>query len=209
MSYEKVKNCRIEQREGGWVAIIKSACNNVRPLTYREWAYGKDEGWTKEQLEKALLLDFFHNNLQGGTSKYRTAAKQAYRMGYMNKYMRMDRIIDRLYIHCKNLSAARKEQVQATIDRIYKARDAEAKNALYKCFLEGGAKKTKIRFVVRRLLANGVMEYVTKINRFSYRTSATPKVFTNPDLFFSVSDSSFWAAEGYKVERVGEDFRAA
>lgn len=71
MSYEIVKTLRLEQKENGsWYAVVKSASNNVYPKYYSEWTYGKDEkyNFTKEDLQKEILLDFYHGNLKGAKS---------------------------------------------------------------------------------------------------------------------------------------------
>lgn len=71
MSYEIVKTLRLEQKENGsWYAVVKSTSNNVYPKYYSEWTYGKDDkyNFTKEDLQKELLLDFYHGNLKGAKS---------------------------------------------------------------------------------------------------------------------------------------------
>ena len=97
MSYEIVKNCRVEKAgDGSYYAVIKSACNNVHPHYYEEWTYGKGKFLSKEQLEKDLLLDFFYGNLQRGSSKYRLAAKYCPK-SFLTRYHKMERIINRAY----------------------------------------------------------------------------------------------------------------
>ena len=97
MSYEIVKNCRVEKAgDGSYYAVIKSACNNVHPHYYEEWTYGKGKFLSKEQLEKDLLLDFFYGNLQRGSSKYRLAAKYCPK-SFLTRYHKMERIIDKAY----------------------------------------------------------------------------------------------------------------
>lgn len=102
MSYEIVKNCRVEKAgDGSYYAVIKSACNNVHPHYYEEWTYGKGKFLSKEQLEKDLLLDFFYGNLQRGSSKYRLAAKYCPK-SFLTRYHKMERIINRAYnLRCK------------------------------------------------------------------------------------------------------------
>lgn len=67
MSYEIVKTLGLHQNENGkWYAKVVSACNNCYPHYYNSWDYGFFD--TKEDLQKSLLLDFFHGNFHGGTS---------------------------------------------------------------------------------------------------------------------------------------------
>lgn len=71
MSYEIVSRLRLEKNENGWYAVIKSCSNNVYPHWHEEWTYGKDKGFTKEQLQAEILLDFYHGNLKGAkNTKY-------------------------------------------------------------------------------------------------------------------------------------------
>lgn len=67
MSYEIVKTLGLHQNENGkWYAKVVSACNNCYPHYYSGWDYGSFD--TKEELQKSLLLDFFHGNFHGGTN---------------------------------------------------------------------------------------------------------------------------------------------
>ena len=67
MSYEIVKTLSVKQNEQNkWYAKVVSACNNCYPHYYSAWDYGFFD--TKEELQKSLLLDFFHGNFHGGTS---------------------------------------------------------------------------------------------------------------------------------------------
>lgn len=106
MSYEIVKNCRVERAgDGSYYAVIKSACNNVHPHYYEEWTYGRGKFLSKEQLEKDLLFDFFYGNLQRGSSKYRLAAKYCPK-SFLTRYHKMERIIDKAY-HLRRKLATR------------------------------------------------------------------------------------------------------
>ena len=97
MSYEIVKNCRIVQGDDGYYyAVLKTASNNVYPRHYSEWNYREKCKLTKEELEKDLLLDFFHGNLRGGNSKYMTAARYCTK-DYLQGYYKTDRVLDKVY----------------------------------------------------------------------------------------------------------------
>ena len=55
MSYEIVKNLKVKQNlDGSFIAVINCASNNVYPRYFENCEYGKNKGWTKEQLEKAI-----------------------------------------------------------------------------------------------------------------------------------------------------------
>ena len=80
MSYEKVKCITRKQKENK--IIITSACNNVRPLTYGKWEYGKAEMSYKEKMFH-LLKDIDGGNLQLNTSCY----EWNYAISKTNEYM--------------------------------------------------------------------------------------------------------------------------
>ena len=67
MSYEKVKCITRKPKENK--IIITSACNNVRPLTFRKWEYGKASMSYKEKMFY-LLKDISGGNLQFNNSCY-------------------------------------------------------------------------------------------------------------------------------------------
>ena len=97
MSYEIVKNCRIVQGDDGYYyAVLKTASSNVYPTHYLELNYREKCKLTKEELEKDLLLDFFHGNLRGGNSKYMTAARYCTK-DYLQGYYKTDRVLDKVY----------------------------------------------------------------------------------------------------------------
>ena len=67
MSYEKVKCITRKPKEGK--IFITSACNNVRPLTFGKWEYGKADMSYKEKMFY-LLKDISGGNLQLNNSCY-------------------------------------------------------------------------------------------------------------------------------------------
>ena len=67
MSVEKVKYITRKPKEGK--IIITSACNNVRPLTFGKWEYGKADMSYKEKMFY-LLKDISGGNLQLNNSCY-------------------------------------------------------------------------------------------------------------------------------------------
>ena len=67
MSYEKVKCITRKPKENK--IIITSACNNVRPLTFGKWEYGKADMSYKEKMFY-LLKDISGGNLQLNNSCY-------------------------------------------------------------------------------------------------------------------------------------------
>ena len=99
MSYDIVKNLSVVQDfDGSFYAKMKSASNNVYPHYYNEWNYGKGQQLTKEQLEKDILLDFYHGNLQKGTSKYKRAVDsiEISRPELLQKAYRINRVADKV-----------------------------------------------------------------------------------------------------------------
>lgn len=195
MSYEIVKNLKLKQVENGsWVALMCTASNNIRPLWYHNWTYGKDSNYTKEQLEKELLLDFYHGNLQGGGSKYRKIGGIAYTKGYLDKYNRIDNTISKVNNRYWKSQGARKDELNNLVIKLYKLRNAEGKNALYKCLCD---KPKKIKFIIK----NKWGDYIIKVNKCTYRRGSSPRVFDSAELYYRVTSSEWWK-ENFVVEIV-------
>ena len=57
MSYEKVKCITRKPKENK--IIITSACNNVRPLTFEKWEYGKADMSYKEKMFYLFFVFLF------------------------------------------------------------------------------------------------------------------------------------------------------
>lgn len=195
MSYEIVKSLKVRQAENGnWVADMVTASNNVRPLYYEKWIYGGKGNYTKEQLEKNLLLDFLYGNLQRGSSKYRKVALSAYDYGYLKKYSRIDRIIDGLWNRRYKASESRKKEIGLLQDKLYKMRDNEARESLYRA-LQDNIKP--IKFTIK----NKWGQYVIKVNRCTYQKGDKPRVFDNAQLYRRVTHDEWWK-ENFVVEIV-------
>ena len=98
MSYEIVRNCSVlqDKETGKYYAKLKTASNNVYPHYYEEWTLGKDNkyNFTKEELEKVLLLEFFHGNLQGGSSRFRKTVQEICRFDrhLLDRYYKLDKV---------------------------------------------------------------------------------------------------------------------
>lgn len=187
MSYEIVKNLKVKQDlDGSFMAVIKCASNNVYPRHFENCDYGKNKGWTKEQLEKELLLDFLHGNLQGGSSKYLTVAKLARHFGYLKKYDRLYNLCDRVFYYaCKKEGEQRKRWMDVS-EKLRKAYYAEGRDALYKALSDG---VKDIKFIVKDKSGT---KYVTKINKTTYYMGINPKVFESASLFCEVTERDFW-----------------
>lgn len=195
MSYEIVKNLKVKQDlDGSFVAVINCASNNVYPRHYVNFEYGKNKGWTKEQLEKELLLDFYHGNLQGGSSKYRKIGGLAYTMGYLKKYNRIDSLINKVNNRYWKAQGERKAELNNLATKLYKLRDAEGKNALYRCMCD---KPKKIKFTIKDRWGS----YVIKVNKCTYRRGSNPRVFDSAELYNLVTTSEWWK-ENFIVEIV-------
>lgn len=156
MSYEIVRTLRLEQKENGsWYAVFKSACNNVRPHYYCEWTYGKDDkyNFTKEELQKEILLDFYYGNFHGGKStkygKFMSSLGSSW--GCVNE---KSRACKTYHFYDKLRNRLRKEYLDTTekgcwefgtkeykiycerSDKLKKRQDREIKRYLYKEFCE-------------------------------------------------------------------------
>lgn len=202
MSYEIVKNLKVKQDlDGSFMAVIKCASNNVYPRHFENFEYGKNEGWTKEQLEKELLLDFYKGNLQGGSSKYRKIAILANNLGYLKEGSRIDDLQNKLYRHLwKTNDEKRKQEIQNTINRLSAKADIVFKECLYRCFKNEDINKP-IKFVVRKMDC-GEYLYITKINKSSYKCGWKEHIFTDY-LLYNVLLKAWWVKEdGFEIVRL-------
>lgn len=209
MSYEIVKNCSIlkDKESGKWYARIKSACNNVRPLYYSEWTIGLHEkyNYTKEELEKILLLEFLHGNLQRGTSRYRKTVVMVknHHMHLLKRYYRLDKCIDKMRHRFYKLmfndnrtpvQELRYHQLTALNKKIYDLRDNEAKEVLYKFMIEHKEliNNKEVRPFTIQQKCTG--DYVTKVTKTKFYTitSSEPHVFKSRALWERVNNSSWW-----------------
>ena len=156
MSYEIVKSIGLKQDENGfWYAEVTSACNNVRPHYYSKWKYCKKDNFaTKEELQKAILLDFYYGNFHGGTStrygkflkflggswgcenENSRACKTYHFYDKLSNKLRKDYLKNDSTNGCWEFDTPLYERYCIRADKLRKRQDRELKNALYKEFLE-------------------------------------------------------------------------
>ena len=209
MSYEIVKNCRVVQGDDGfYYAVLKTASNNVYPRDYSEWTYGKDGSLTKEEIEKTLLLDFFHGNLQGGNSKYMTAARYCTK-DYLQKYYKTDRVLDKVYELRYKLRSrlVALEEVEGQEERrkliekrikeleklsrvLYCERNKRGKEGLYKYFKTGNM--SNIKGVILKTRGEVYTEYVSRVNKCSYRLTNKETILTGKATIARVLTNKWW-----------------
>ena len=205
MSYEIVKNCRVEKGDDGYYyAVLKTASSNVYPRHYSEWIYREKCKLTKEELEKDLLMDFFHGNLRGGNSKYMVAARYCTK-DYLQGYYKTDRVLDKVYKLRYKLrnrlkevegQEERKQRIEKRIKELeklsrvlYYERDKRGKEGLYKYFKEGDM--SNIRGVI--LKTRGVYtEYVNIVNKCSYRLTNRKTILTGRVTIARVLNNKWW-----------------
>ena len=196
MSYEIVRNLKVVNDNNGYYAIIKSSSNNIRPLDFNTWTYGKGKNYTKEQLEKHLLLDFYYGNFKGGNSKYNTITQLADNSKFMDRFKKLSDIYYKIWRVRYNRGDARKQELIKLQDKLDLMRDEEARKSLYAFML---SKPKKVRFMVRYQYKDGSLgAYVKKINKNTYRESSEPHIFDNPKIYNEVCNREFWK-EHYKV----------
>ena len=208
MSYEIVKTCRVVKKDDGfYYAVLKTASNNVYPRDYSEWTYGKDGSLTKEEIEKTLLLDFFHGNLQGGNSKYMTAARYCTK-DYLQGYYKTDRVLDKVYelrFKLRNRLIAleevegqeeRKQIIEKRIKELeklsrvlYCERNKRGKEGLYKYFKTGNMGNIKGVILKTRGL---YPSYVSRINKCSYRLTNKETILTGKATVARVLTNNWW-----------------
>ena len=214
MSYEIVKACRVVKGDDGYYyAVLKTASNNVYPRDYSEWTYGKDGSLTKEEIEKTLLLDFFHGNLQGSNSKYMVAAKYCTK-DYLQGYYKTDRVLGKVYElryklrsrlialeevegqeERRKLIEKRMKELEKLSRVLYHKRNKRGEEGLYKYFKEGDM--INIRGVILKT-RGAYTEYVSRVNKCSYRltnkeTILTGKATVARDL------TNNWAKDNFEI----------
>ena len=139
MSYEIVRNCSVlqDKETGRYYAKLKTASNNVWPHYYEEWTYGLgDKHLTKEEIEKMLLLDFFHGNLQGGSSRFNKTVKmiREYDRPLLDRYYKLDKVyysVSRRMWREEDRGGSRYERLSNLSKKLYDMRNEEAKTVLY------------------------------------------------------------------------------
>lgn len=211
MSYEIVRNCSVlqDKETGRYYAKLKTACSNVWPKYYEEWTYGLgDKHLTKEELEKMLLLDFFHGNLQGGSSRFRKTVQEIrkYDPQLLNRYYKLDKVYhnaSRRMWRAEDREGSRYERLSALCKKLHEARDNEAKTVLYdymkKHTADINARKVQPFVVIEKTTGN----YVTKITKTKYFTSCwgnRPHFFTSKELWRRLEND--WWKEHFIIEQV-------
>ena len=209
MSYEIVKTCRVVKGDDGfYYAVLKTASNNVYPRDYSEWTYGEKCKLKKEELEKDLLLDFFHGNLQGGNSKYMTAARYCTK-DYLQGYYKTDRVLGKVYElryklrsrlialeevegqeERRKLIEKRMDELEALCCGVRMKRDTYAREGLYKYFKTGNM--SNIRGVILKTRGGVYTEYVSRGNKCSYRLTNRKTILTGRVTVARVLTNKWW-----------------
>ena len=209
MSYEIVKTCRVVKKDddGFYYAVLKTASNNVYPRYYSEWTYGKDGSLTKEEIEKTLLLDFFHGNLQGGNSKYMTAARYCTK-DYLQDYNKANRVLDKAYSlryklrnrlialeevegqeERRKLIEKRMDELEKLSRVLYCERNKRGKEGLYKYFKTGNM--SNIKGVILKT-HDSYPSYVSRVNKCSYRLTNKETILTGKATVARVLNNKWW-----------------
>jgi len=193
MSYEIVKNLRVRKGDNGYVADVVSASSNEFPKYYNKWTLGKNEGYSRGELEKRILLDYLHGEFQKGKNKYLDVANLARYFGYLKKY---DRIYTLYNKALKYASTSRnKKHFLNRAEALRQAFYKEGREALYKALMDGAS---SIKFIIKD---KNTGKYVTKINRTTFVRGYSPKVFDSTSIFREVTENDFWR-ENFMVEIV-------
>ena len=214
MSYEIVKTCRVVKKDDGfYYAVLQTASNNVYPRDYSEWTYGKDGSLTKEEIEKTLLLDFFHGNLQGGNSKYMTAARYCTK-DYLQDYNKANRVLDKSYSlrfklrsrlialeevegqeERKQIIEKRMKELEKLSRVLYCERNKRGKEGLYKYFKTGNMSN------IRGVILKTHDSYISRLNKCSYRLTNKETILTGKATVARVLNNDWWK-ENFDVEIV-------
>ena len=209
MSYEIVKTCRVVKKDDGfYYAVLKTASNNVYPRDYSEWTYGKDGKLTKEEVEKTLLLDFFYGNLQGGNSKYRTVARYCPK-DYLQEYNKAYKVIDKAYSlkyklrsrlialegiegqeERRELIEKRMDELETLCRKVHMKKDTYAREGLYNYFKT--TNKSNIKGVILKTRNEEYTEYVSRVNKCSYRLTNRKTILTGKVTVARVLTNKWW-----------------
>lgn len=205
MSYEIVRNLRIKHNENGYYAVIKSACNNVRPLSFGEWTLGENKGLTKEELEKTLLQYFYNGSLQKGNSIYRKVINEICKD--KNKYLLKDyadksRLYDIESNKLWSFKGDRNSEEYINLSKIandkYIEMEEVLKNTLYNFMIENKTSltQTKIKpFVIQDKFDK---KYVVRLNKRTYCIGYKPVQFTSKKVYDRVVNNE-WFTKNYNI----------
>lgn len=191
MSYEIVKSIAIKQNAQGYYAVITSACNNIRPRHYSKGNYGENQRWSKEELEKHLLKEFFDGNFQKGNSKYRQAVKlisQDEYDGLFKQYEFLNEQASQLYRQIwtsKNVSTEEYENMCIKAALAREVAEEELMDTLY-TFMQSHAEcfKRTIKPYYIKARSGDYIGYLTR-RRYSYSCGA--KEFTSRAIYNMVT----------------------
>lgn len=212
MSYEIVRNCSVlqDKETGRYYAKLKTASNNVWPHYYEEWTYGLgDKHLTKEELEKMLLLDFFHGNLQGGSSRFNKTVKmiREYDRPLLDRYYKLDKVyysVSRRMWRAEDRGGSRYERLSNLSKKLYEMRNEEAKTVLYN-YMKKNTKDINASKVQPFVIIDKVTgDYVTKVTKTKYFTSVwsnRPHLFDSKELWLRVNRNEWWK-EHFIIEQV-------
>ena len=209
MSYEIIKSISVIKNPNDsseYVIKYCSASNNVHPRYYSEDIYGAGKGFTKEQLEKLILLDYFKGNFQKGSNKYNQTV-QGIGMWYsdfsdknhpLHAYYRYSKLEDKVtkrYWKLRNKwyekngnrypkegEYPRVDELSKLISKLNKLADSSVENALYNALYNKEARPVIKPFVLKLANRNTTV-YVSKLNKRSYYTTfniAEAQVFKTP-----------------------------
>ena len=217
MSYEIVRNCRVcfDPDTGTYYAVLKTASNNCYPHYYSEWKYGKlpcKNGYafkTKEEVEKALLIEFFNGNLQKGNSKYRRVAREIRKHPeLLERYEQLDKEYHDAQVRLgrlKNSDNTKADELGKICNNLYIESTKELKDVLYNFMIthkDEVKTSTKVKPFTIKEKNSGC--YVRKVTRTKYYTNYSddkPTLFTSRALWDRVTNSSWWQ-ERFEITQV-------
>ena len=218
MSYEIVKNCRVcfDSETETYYAVLKTASNNCYPHYYSEWTYGKLPNKneyafkTKEEVEKALLIEFFNGNLQKGNSKYRRVAREIRKHPeLLERYEQLNKEYHDTQVklwRLENSDNARADEFDKKCHNLYLESTKELKDVLYNFMIthkEEVKTSTKVEpFTIKEKNSGCYVRKVTKTRYFTnYSREDKPTLFTSRTLWDRVTTSKWWQ-ENFEIKQV-------
>lgn len=217
MSYEIVRNCRVcfDSETGTYYAILKTASNNCYPHYYSEWTYGKLSDTkeyafkTKEEIEKALLVEFYYGNLQKGNSKYRRVAREIRKHPeLLERYEQLHKEYHDTQTRLWRLEvpdSARADELDKICHNLYIESTKELKDALYNFMIthkDEVKTSTKVKpFMIKEKNSGCYVRKVTKTKYYTNYSDDKPTLFTSRALWDRVTNSSWWQ-ERFEITQV-------
>ena len=153
-------------------------------------------------------MDFFHGNLQGGNSKYRTVAKYCPK-DYLQEYNKAYEVINKAYSlkyklrsrlialegaegqeERRKLIEKRMDELETLCRKVHMKKDTYAREGLYKYFKT--TNMSSIKGVILKTRNEEYTEYVSKLYLYSYKFTNKETILTGNATIARVLSNNWW-----------------